>query len=114
MTEINDTSNIIRFNPTPGKYSSDIDLAKEFFKEFFDFQAGVVNATARSLNDDDADDLLVFIEGLGPVSAGTPETLPAIKFYEDLIMNVSEIMSMTIQKTTQIIENTSKAAGGGA
>jgi hypothetical protein len=71
-----------------------------------------VDATVRNLNNDESDDLLVFVEGLGPVSPGDPETLRAITFQEEFYERGSEIISIMLQKITQIIENTSKAAAG--
>lgn len=103
---------VLQFNPQLKHNSNELDLAKTYFSELLRFQSGVVDATVRNLNNDDSDDLLVFVEGLGPVSPGKPETLRAITFQEEFYERGSEIISVMLQKTTQIIENTSKAAAG--
>tara|TARA_X000001036_G_scaffold422969_1_gene446431 strand:- start:253 stop:588 length:336 start_codon:yes stop_codon:yes gene_type:complete len=110
MSEV--TLPVLQFNPKIGKNSNDLDAAKAYFIELLAFQSGVLDATVRNLNTDDTDDVLVFVEGLGPVSAGEPATLRAITFQEEFYERGSEIISVMLQKATQIIENTSKAAAG--
>ena len=110
MSEI--TTLVLQFNPKLHRNASELDAAKAFFIALLGFQTGVVDATVRNLNNDESDDLLVFVEGLGPVSPGDPETLRAITFQEEFYERGSEIISIMLQKITQIIENTSKAAAG--
>lgn len=110
MSEI--TKPVLQFDPPIQRNASDLDAAKAYFSELLAFQTGVVDATVRNLNNDESDDLLVFVEGLGPVSPGDPETLRAITFQEEFYERGSEIISIMLQKTTQIMENTSKAAAG--
>jgi len=104
--------NIIRFNYKFNGNPTDTEAAEIYFSALLEFQAAVVEATARNLNNDPDDDLLVYVEGLGPVSPGDPATLRAITFQEEFYERGSEIISIMLQKTTQIIENTSKAAAG--
>ena len=104
---------VIRFSDDGAlSASDDINNAKNYFSSLLDWQAAVLDATIRALDSDPDNDILVFVEGLGPVTPGDPSTLRSITFQEDLYERSADVVTAMLQKTSQIIETTSRTAAG--